>query len=139
MAGNSGFSRDSGIFPTIRIESVLAEFTGETGEEFPFDGLLLVVLVALCSLAVEALLLIQQEAALVPYIAQGVNVEVEGLAVLLDGKGTTLCRLTYINVANALVLQELLHLAALVVGNLNNNAWVLCEENLCQVVGLYLV
>ena len=52
----------------------------------------------------EALLLIQQEAALVPDITQGVNIEVEGLAILLDGKGTTLSRLTYINVANALVL-----------------------------------
>ena len=119
------------IFPTVRVEAVLAEFTGESGQDFPFDWLLLVVLVTLGSLAMEALLLIQQEAAPVPDVTQGIDVEVEGLTVLLDGKGTTLCRFTYINVANALVLQELLHLATLAVSNLDNNTGVLCKENLC--------
>ena len=119
----------------------------------PCYRILLVVLKALSSLAVEALLSVEEVRGRIPYIAQLVDVEVEyqfarsylciwyrSVRDCLGNSNLALCtRSTYLAVTNAGILQNLLHAGSIAVANLYYDTRVLGKEHLHDVAFLYLV
>ena len=69
----------SGCFPAVGIEAVLPEFPRESAWEEHFHGLLFVVFRAFVGHAVKALFRVELVAGFVPYVAQVVDVEHEGV------------------------------------------------------------
>ena len=63
------------FFPTVWVQTILAEFACEAFREVPLERLMLVILRAFVGLSIEALLAIELVRCLIPYVAEGINIE----------------------------------------------------------------
>ena len=134
--GSLGTHGGVGLLPSVGVQTVLSQFACEALRELHLQWLFLIVLVALASLAVEALSTVEQIARLVPHVAQVVDVELQTLrelfadhldaAAVLDG-------IADLGEAHAALLHELAELLLVLVAHLDDHARVLGEERLDDV------
>ena len=101
--------------------------------------MILVILEASSGAAVHALLRIELIGRTIPHVAQGIDVERLFEIALADAERTFLGRYTYIYIAHAGIFHQLLELVLVLRADLNDNAGILSEENLGDVIGLEVV
>ena len=127
------------LFPTVRVQTILAEFACEAWQEVPFEWLLAVVFIAFFRLTIEALLAVEQITACIPNITKVINAKLILCSSLFHEDVSLFARTADVNITDSCSLKELLDLRAILVGNLNHDARVLCKEELHQVVAFHLV
>ena len=105
--------------------------------ELHLDRLFLIVLEALLSLAVEALLTIEQVRSLVPNVAEGVDVEGLLLIASLHHDGAAVLNgITNLSKANTSIFHKLLELSLVLVTHLDDYTRILSEECLHDITFL---
>ena len=129
----------TGSVVLLRFDTVLRVFTCEAGGHLPHERLLLVVVEALLCFAVLALVCVHEIAALIPHVAQSIDVEGVCLAAFLHADAARSRGLTYIYITHTGILERLLYLRAVGVCHLNDNTWILGKQYLHDVLVLYLV